>query len=155
MNERLESNLKAGAIIAALFAAVVFLTITLHWFVSPLSEAKLKTAVAETLKEGGFADIIPGDPVPVSNASGAYSHAWAALTGKTRTGTLYAVRVTGMAGPWPAVFICSTGGETDFAGIIGRPDSIASPIKYGLTPRVIESWIIRLERFESQKGEGQ
>lgn len=153
MNEVLKRNLKSGAIVASMFAVVVLVTISIHWFSAPLSEILLKESVAETLHGGGLTDVLPGDAEPIATASEAYSHAWAAMKGKRRTGTIYAVRLTGTAGPWPAVFVTQIDGETFFSGIPGRPDAIVTPVKYGLTPRVIESWVHRLDRFEAMKGE--
>jgi len=145
MNAEMNRWLKVGAWIGLFIAFLAVGVMVLEHFTSPRFEAGLKAAVTGTLavKDGGFP--VPDEPVPLSRAGDSFERAWTAKTGKKKTGFVFVARVTGNSGPWPAVFVHETGSGTRFAGIAGQPDGLASPARYGLTPRVIETWTGRFE----------
>lgn len=155
MNDDLKRRLKGGAAAAGIFAFLILAVLILEHLLAPSAEEALRASVAETLAQGSLAIIAPGKALPWESSSTSFSHSWEALKGKKPAGTLYAVSVTGTAGPWPTVFFLDSSGTVQFAGIIGRPEGLENPVAYGLTPRVLHSWQERIKAEDRRRRESK
>lgn len=155
MNEDRKRRLKGGSAAAGIFAFLILSILILNHALAPSAEAALSESVAETLSAGSFAGIVPGKTLAWESSSASFSQSWEALKGNKRAGTLFAVSVTGTAGPWPTVFYHDAAGTVHFAGIIGRPDGISKPLTYGLTPRVLHSWQERIKAETRRREESK
>lgn len=155
MNADARRWLSAGAWIALFFSVLAAITLIADHFVTPSFDGRLKTSVESTLRLAAGDVPIPGNPVDLASLTDLSARAWISLRGGKPSGYIFLVRVTGNAGPWPAVFTYDPNLGVDFVGIVGENEGLSSPLRYGVSSRIIESWKTRLQsiaiRLEAQR----
>lgn len=137
--------------IALFFSLFLVLALT-HYFTAPLAEDEIRAAVA-TVSAGQKEKLPqPGDRVSVRNAGWTYAYAFRAK-GSLDAGIFYAVRLTGNSGPYTGVFYSSPKRGTLFCGLAGVPEANRDAAYYGITERIIDMWIHKLDCLTKEREE--
>jgi len=142
-------GIKPVALTVLLFSALALLLA----FVYGATQNSVESGIRESAKAvlAGAMDKPPaiGERIILSNAG--WSYAWAFRAGKkggADEGTVYALRITGNSGPYTGIFYRSVKRGTIFCGLAGVRPGTADAGLYGITGRITDMWIARLDRLE-------
>ena len=145
MSEPTKSMKPAGLTILLFFAFFLALA-GAHFATEAKAEAGIRAGAQDTL--AAWKENAPklGDRLHVKKTG--WSYAWAFRTGKKggpNEGIVYVLRITGNSGPYTGVFYRNKKGEATFCGLAGVRGRDAA--KYGISSRIVNMWIERIERM--------
>jgi hypothetical protein len=134
-----------GFSILLFFALALLLAGVYHATIGSVEDG-IRNGAQITLKNWNDKAPKVGERISVTNAG--WSYVWAFHAGKkggTDEGIVYALRITGNAGPYTAVFYHTKKAGTRFCGLAGVDSSTTDFGRYGITGRIIDMWESRLD----------
>jgi hypothetical protein len=138
-----------------LFFALALLLAGVYYATAGSVEGGIRNGAQMTLEQWKGQPPKVGERIRLPNTG--WSYIWAFQAGKkggTDEGIVYALRITGNAGPYTAIFYQTAKQGTQFCGLAGVAATAADVSRYGITERFIRTWISRLDAIAAD-GENQ
>lgn len=145
MNPQAKRWILTGIWLSLLFIFFTGSILIVEHFSSRTFNETMRNAVTESLKNAQMDFPLPSEAITPWNAAPRSTLVWKAVSGKKASGYIFVAPVTGNSGPWPVIFAHDPATGSSYAGIVGRPDSVRVPERYGLTPRILEFWTARFD----------
>lgn len=152
MTAEIQDMLKKFMLTAGVFIFLALVISVSAFFIKPKYNEQLKTHVEELLQVSQKEPIKLSQVLQFKKTSFSSFKAWSIEGKKHADEIIFAVALTGDSGPYTGVFLVSQHKETQFCGLLGLPESIENPKKFGITNRILKYRIKMLENITERGG---
>jgi len=134
------AQLKKLALLLIFFIASFLVLFTIHLIFNDQAEKKLKINIQTIISNSNIKNSELGQSITLKNSNWAFMHAW-----KSKDTIMLAVKITGKAGPYTAIFKYTPEQGTSCLGIAEQ--ILINPASKGFSPQLIHLWENRITKF--------
>lgn len=137
---------KVSLLILLLLFMLVIIMVTRH-FSRPVILNGIRDEANETIRTFNPDFPLAGNQILFTGKGTAWGYVFHAVKNKKNEGYVFVMRMSGNSGPFTGVFLYTQKNGTIFCGLAGLGETTALPSDYGITERVLSSWISRINKF--------
>jgi len=132
-------KLKMALSLAASLVVFLFFIIFINTLTRRYSDETVMSAAKSVLEQWSTSAVVVSDESRTAGAGLSFGRVYGATIGNSRA-SVYIVTITGRSGPYSTVFCIRDSGPVEFCGFLLHPDYREDALRFGITPRMIESW---------------